>query len=394
MRRRIICFCIVLMMSGIGCGNTKDENRVKETEKENLEQEEMKIPKKQVQITELSFERLSGTELCVSWSDPDSGAVQEYQLMRKETRAESWVNIGKVDAKEGQTDYTFTDVLDNASEKQYLYRVDVKVKDEEEYEAEAGDTIVVSNVSVCIDPGHYEGKNTITDQDGSRYCEGDFVLELAKEVTEILKRDYGISVKLTRDTGTITIEGYTDADLDIMHISLRGESAEQSNLFVSLHTNANLENANGYPTEQQPIELDKPIIILNRLACETGYAFDIANAVGEKLAQVSAENGISTMPEFQKAEKKEEVLEWTDAYNDSLNVKGTVCVRWWEGSDYYGVLRGADTAGVPGMIIEHGYHTISKMRELAKEGSLQKIWAQADAEGIAEGFGFTEKREE
>ncbi len=394
MKRKIICLCIVLMAFGIGCSNMKDKNETKIVKKESTKQEQAVIQKKKVQITELSFERISGTEICVSWLNPDNEAVLEYQLMRKEPKAEEWINIGKVDAKDGQTEYSFTDVLENASAKQYLYRVDVKVKDKEKYEGAGGSTIIASNVLICIDPGHYAGKNTIVDSDGSSYSEGDFVLGLAKNLAGILKSDYGISVTLTRETGTITMEGYTDENLDKGHISLRGESAAQSNLFISLHTNANLENANGYPTQQQPVELDKPIIIVNRLACEDGHTLGIANAIGEHLARVSAENGIAAVAEFQRVSSADEITEWTDSYNDSLNVKGTVCVRWWDNSDYYGVLRGADEVGVPGMIIEHGYHTVLEVRGLAKEGKLEEIWAQADAKGLAEGFDFTDKREE
>ena len=83
-----------------------------------------------------------------------------------------------------------------------------------------------------------------------------------------------------------------------------------------------------------------------------------------------------------------EIREWTDAYNDATNVEGTVCRRMGQSGDYYGVLRGAANVGVPGMIIEHGFHTVPEMRGTAKTGELAKAWARADAEGIAEGFGF------
>ena len=75
-------------------------------------------------------------------------------------------------------------------------------------------------------------------------------------------------------------------------------------------------------------------------------------------------------------------------YNDATNVEGTVCRRMGQSGDYYGVLRGAANVGVPGMIIEHGFHTVPEMRGTAKTGELAKAWARADAEGIAEGFGF------
>ncbi len=76
------------------------------------------------------------------------------------------------------------------------------------------------------------------------------------------------------------------------------------------------------------------------------------------------------------------------SYNDQTDVEGTVCRRSGEHGDYYGVLRGAANVGVPGMIIEHGFHTVPEMRQMAAAGELAGAWARADAEGIAEGFGF------
>ena len=55
---------------------------------------------------------------------------------------------------------------------------------------------------------------------------------------------------------------------------------------------------------------------------------------------------------------------------------------------YYGVLRGAEEAGIPGVIIEHGYHTVAEMRDAAKNGDLNNKWADADAKGIASALGF------
>ena len=49
-------------------------------------------------------------------------------------------------------------------------------------------------------------------------------------------------------------------------------------------------------------------------------------------------------------------------------------------------LRGAADAGVPGMIIEHGFHTVPDMRQKATAGELAEAWAEADADGLAEGY--------
>lgn len=55
--------------------------------------------------------------------------------------------------------------------------------------------------------------------------------------------------------------------------------------------------------------------------------------------------------------------------------------------DYYGVLRGAHSVGVPGVIIEHGFHTNPEnTRWLMVEENLDRL-AQAEAEALAEFFG-------
>ena len=220
-----------------------------------------------------------------------------------------------------------------------------------------------TNLILCIDPGHFEGKNAVTSDDLG-YAEGDFSLALAIELEKTLKETYGISSKLTRNSGTITIDGYEDRQLDSSHISLRGELAKDCDLFVSLHTNANLENAGGSPTEQQPISINKPIIFVNSVALDNPTSLRIANEVGSRLAAASFDQGLSETKAFREAQKQE-VLEWTDAYNDSRDKEGTVCKRTGTKGDYYGVLRGASNVQVPGLIIEHGFHTVSKVRQAA-----------------------------
>lgn len=189
------------------------------------------------------------------------------------------------ESNEREEDFSYTDFLEDAELRQYEYRVDVKVKDEETYEAVEGKSVLASNILICIDPGHYEGKNAV-DPEGVAYTEGDFTLELALELRKLLKEDYGITACLTRDSGTINMGG-----------------------------------------------------------------------------------GLLKQP-------------------------GTICYRTdWNG-DYYGVLRGAASVGVSGMIIEHGFHTVPVMRSLAAQGTLKVQWARADAEGIAEGFGLLKAMEE
>lgn len=258
--------------------------------------------------------------------------------------------------------------------------------DTKKYKPVEGNSIYASNLLVCIDPGHFSGKNKIVNEDGSSYSEGDATLILAKNLEEKLRLGYGITCILTRTTGDITLGGYTNDSLDEGHISLRGSYAQGSDLFLSLHTNANQDNANGYATDEQSISINKTLVFVNAVAYEDNRMLRLANAVGSYLTEVNYDMQVSESDEFQSIETKEEAKRWSDEYNDQLNVPGTVCVRWGEHGDYYGVLRGAAMVNVPGLIIEHGFHTIPEVRKLALTGELLEKWAEADANGIAEGY--------
>lgn len=258
------------------------------------------------------------------------------------------------------------------------------VKSEESSSQGIEDTGIV----VCIDPGHYQGASKLSGDNLYGYEEGVFTLKVALALRDELQK-YGIQSYLTRKTDSITIAGYTNGDLDHGKISLRGEYAKDADLFVSIHTNANKDQANGYPTCSQPVSINKTIVLVNAVAVKSEQAITIANEIGKAMTKTSYDQKLCTTDQFQVADA-DHLTEWTDSYNDSLNTEGTVCYRWGEHGDYYGVLRGASNVGVAGMIIEHGFHTVEEVRRQAKEEDLAEKWAQADAYGIAKGFGVIE----
>ena len=216
-------------------------------------------------------------------------------------------------------------------------------------------------------------------------------MRIAKRLEDILKNRYGVDVKMTRVGDSITIAGYTDGNLDHKRISLRGEAADDCDIFVSLHTNANQDGANGYPTFQQPMEINKTLIIANLVACEQSKWISMCNVIGKEVTKVNMSYGLSEQS-FVPVDCSD-VKEWTDQFNDALGVGGTVCKRTnSEGNrDYYGVLRGASNVGVPGIIIEHGFHTVEDVRRAAMNDNLLEDWAEADAYGIAYGLGLVKE---
>lgn len=239
---------------------------------------------------------------------------------------------------------------------------------------------------VCIDPGHFLDEEDVMEaQNTYGYRESNVSLRLAIALKAELAK-YGIDSYMTRETDHITLGGYTDKELDKGHISLRGEFAKGSDLFVSLHTNSNGIDANQVGTFEQPKEINKTIIIVNKVAYNSDIALNIANNIGAELSKVNYDSGLAFTNQF-IAVTRDTAREWTSEYNDGLNQVGTVCYRWGTKGDYYGVLRGASNVGVPGIIIEHGFHSVEELRKQAMTQELVEKWAQADAYAIAKGFG-------
>lgn len=349
-----------------------------------------------VTVEQLASERVSGSEIRLVWSDAADERVSAYLVSRRKTSDEigEWELIASVpsDGTVSGKENSYVDELNDTAPQQFEYRVDVEIPDPESYQAEEGDTVLASNVIICIDPGHYEGSSVLEGENIYGYTEGYFTLKVGLELKRVLKEQYGIDSYMTRESGTITLGGYTDGSLDSGHISLRGEYAADSDLFISLHTNANDEDANGYPTCEQPIAINKTIVIVNEIALQSDIAMCIANSAGSSLSDVNYRLGLSSTEGFATVSSGS-VLEWTQDFNDGLAQRGTVCRRQGTNGDYYGVLRGAANVGVPGMIIEHGFHTVAEVRRSAMEDNLYEMWAAADASGIAAGFGFAARTE-
>lgn len=345
-----------------------------------------------VQVQELNAERISNRDIRLTWPDTDDELVATY-LVRRKTVSDGisdWETVASVtsDGMFSGEDNTYTDRLHSAEPQQFAYRIDVEPVDRARYAGETGRMTLAGNLLICIDPGHYAGCSKLAGEKNYGYTEGDFTLQIGLKLKQILKEQYGIDSCLTRETGTIQLSGYTDSELDNYHISLRGEYAQGSDFFVSLHTNANEDNANGYPTCNQPISINKTLVIVNQPAVQSDTSIKVANAVGKKLSEVSYQQGLSSISNFSAVYESADIVEWTEEFNDSINTPGTVCQRRGEHGDYYGVLRGAANVGVPGAIIEHGMHTVAEVRQAAMEGNLADLWATADASGIAEGFAF------
>ena len=332
-------------------------------------------------VTELRFRKHAASEIALMWVEPETLAAERVIVLRRAVSGGAWER--RAELTPGVC--AFVDALDSAEPQQYLYRVDAVTAQGTQLRGEA---IPASNISVCLDPGHYLNSSVLEGTELYGYGEGLFTLRLGLELRDVLEHTYGIDVTMTRETDDITLDGYTNGELDNQHLSLRGTYAAGQDLFISLHTNANQDDANGAPTCNQPVEINKTIVFVNQVALGSERGIALANAIGTRLSAENYALGLAVSDRFDTAERGA-AHAWSDAYNDALNTPGAVCYREGEGQkDYYGVLRGAASVGVPGLIVEHGFHTVSEIRLAAMEGDLAVRWAEADAAGIAEGYGF------
>lgn len=178
---------------------------------------------------------------------------------------------------------------------------------------------------VCLDAGHYGNYN-------AGAVKGYYESVRMWKLTELLARELtarGITVIKTRSNQA------TD-----LALTSRGRKAKGCDLFLSMHSNAASAESVDYPVAYVPLN-------------GTG------TAIGQKLADIVADV-MGTVQNGRTATRK-----------------GS------GGADYYGVIRGAVAVGVPGVILEHSFHTNPKAAAwLMSDDNLAKL-AKAEADCIA-----------
>lgn len=178
---------------------------------------------------------------------------------------------------------------------------------------------------VCLDAGHYGNYN-------AGAVKGYYESVRMWKLTELLAKELtarGIAVIKTRSNQA------TD-----LALTSRGRKAKGCDLFLSMHSNAAGADSVDYPVAYVPLN-------------GTG------TAIGQKLADIVAD----VMGTAQKGR--------------TATRKGS------GGADYYGVIRGAVSVGVPGIILEHSFHTNPKAAAwLMSDDNLAKL-AKAESDCIA-----------
>lgn len=187
-------------------------------------------------------------------------------------------------------------------------------------------------IKICIDAGHYGEYNQSPCNE--EYFESVMTWKLHLKLKKYLE-GYGIKVITTR----------SDQTKDLA-LASRGKKANGCDLFISLHSNA----VGSYADEA----IDYPIVYVP----VSGKVDDLGKKLAERVAAV-----MDTKQDGRSKSKP--------------GNKG----------DWYGVIRGAASVGVPGILIEHSFHTNTRSTEwLLKDGNLDNL-AKAEAEVIAKYFG-------
>ena len=182
---------------------------------------------------------------------------------------------------------------------------------------------------ICLDAGHFSKYNW-NPKTIPVYWESLMAWDLHLMLKEELEKYIGISVITTRP-----------AEEKDMELTARGRAAIGCDLFLSLHSNAAESEA-----------VDRAVVIFP------------VSGLERKLAESLAVCITKTM-ELQ--DKYQLYSRWNSKNN----------------ADYYGVIRGAASVGVPGLILEHSFHTnLRAANWLLNKDNLRKM-AVAEAKVIA-----------
>ncbi len=195
--------------------------------------------------------------------------------------------------------------------------------------------------AVTLDAGHYGTYNRSTVVPA--FTEGEVNWRLQELLAAALEAR-GIRALRTRNR--------QDVDLDLVQ---RGQAAKDTNLFVSLHVNAADNRQADY--------------VLGIHMVDDGTA----------RARRSRQAAELLAPAVSKVMDDAPVNIWSRQSSQDRDGNG-------QKDDYYGVLRGAVDADVPGIILEHGFYTNEKQaRWLLEDEHLRKL-AQAEADAIVQWF--------
>ena len=196
---------------------------------------------------------------------------------------------------------------------------------------------------VCLDPGH-DSSHANPSPVVAGYYEGQQMWDLAQLLKARLE-SMGIDVRLTKQQ--------LNQALDLV---VRGKLSKGADLFISLHSNAASTAAPDWVLVLHQVDNGSGVHNQSR-----SFAQEIAPRIGQIMGLDHQLYGVKSS---------------ADRDGNGL------------ADDYYGVLRGAQAVGTPGVIIEHGFHTNAACAQWLLSGHNLERLAEAEAEIIAKWFDF------
>lgn len=195
----------------------------------------------------------------------------------------------------------------------------------------------MGTLKICLDAGHF-GRNNWNNNITPTYWESLMAWDLHLMLKAELEKYEGISVITTR----------ADQTKDLA-LEARGKKAAGCDLLVSTHSNAcNTES------------VDRPVAIYP----VSGRCKDLALALANTVREI-----------MQTKDPAKIAQRWNSAGN----------------ADYYGVIRGAASVGVPGIILEHSFHTNNRSAKWLQDPANLRKLAVAEAAVLAAAYGCRPK---
>ena len=278
-----------------------------------------------------------------------------YALMKKGS-APNWEDLGGKWAVPGYDTKKYSSLAAaNDAEDSYGYQIlsiykkmigSEEEKKEEQAEKETT-ALPLAGRKICIDPGHY-----------AKYNRSPGVPEYYE--SEVMWKLHLLQKKYLEELGAKVIATRANKNND-MGLQARGQAAKGCDAFISDHSNAVGSGMN---------ESIDYVAVYHLTEDAFAVCDEISGEIAKALAPV-----ISGVMGTKQGHK---VL--TRKASSDRNGDGVL------NDNYYGVLHGARTVDVPGLILEHSFHTNTAMTKwLLKDDNLNKL-AKAEAEAIAAYF--------
>ena len=97
-----------------------------------------------------------------------------------------WKTVSTIESDD-ILDGNYNSIVDIVDEEPRFYKYKVDVIPKEQYQQTDGTETLAGNVMVCIDPGHFAGKNQSPAKASYYYSEGDYTIEIGKRLKKELK---------------------------------------------------------------------------------------------------------------------------------------------------------------------------------------------------------------